>query len=57
MSPLSRRPAPAFVAVLMGTLWDVDRLQVEMMEVCKRPAASPHQGDHLVTMPFAFLNT
>lgn len=57
MSPLSRRPAPAFVAVLKGALWDVDRLQVEMMEVCKRPAASPHQGDHLVTMPFAFLNT
>lgn len=49
MSPSSRRLAPAFLTVLVGALWSVGRLQVEMIEICKRQGVESHQGDHLVT--------
>lgn len=56
MSHSSRRPAPAFIAVLVGALWGVGRLQVEMMEVCKRPTVSPRGGSS-GDQQFAGLNT
>lgn len=49
MSPSSRRPAPAFITVLVGALWRCRQIAGGDDRGVQKASSDLHQGDHLVT--------